>query len=119
MTRTEDLAPSNNLAAGKLSIFLINIQSLRHKTDELFLLLEELNFPEIIAITEHWWNVDEPVFLKNYTTVTRFSRSNLSHGGTMILSTNSDFSAVAKFDNLLSEKVFEFSIVYHKTLERH
>ncbi|XP_050294793.1 uncharacterized protein LOC126734968 [Anthonomus grandis grandis] len=35
----------------------------------------------------------------------------------MIMSTNNDFSAVTKFDNLLSEKVFEFSIVYHNTLD--
>lgn len=117
MTRIEDQAPSNKLNDSKLSLLLINIQSLRHKTDELYLLLEELNFPDIIAITEHWLNIDEPVFVKNYTTVARFNRANFSHGGTMIMSTNNDFSEVTKFNNLISEKVFEFSIVYHNAYD--
>ena len=77
------------------------------------LLLEQLKFPEIIAITEHWLNTDEPVFVKNYTTIARFNRSNLSHGGTMIMSTNKNLTAITKFDHLLAEKMFEFSIIYH------
>lgn len=37
----------------------------------IFLLLEELNSPEIVASTEHWLNIDEPVFVKNDTTISR------------------------------------------------
>ena len=96
------------------SIFSLNIQSIRHKTDDLFLLLEELHFPDIVAITEHWLNVDEPVFINNYSTVARFNRTNVSHGGTLIMSKSNDFWVVTKLDNLLSEKIFEFSIVYNK-----
>ena len=117
MTRTEDQAPSEKLSDSKLGLFLINIQSLRHKTDELYLLLEELEFPDIIAITEHWLNFDEPVFVKNYTTVARFDRTNFSHGGTMIMSLNNDFSEVTRYNDLLSEKVFEFSIVHHNAYD--
>ena len=113
MTQEEDQAPSKKLDNGKLSIFSPNIQSLRHKTNDLFLLLEELYFPDIVAITKHWLNVDEPVFINNYSTVARFNETNVSHEGTLIMSKGNDFLVVTKFDNLISEKIFEFSIVYN------
>lgn len=47
----EDQAPPKILDDSKLSVFLVNIQSLTHKTGELFLVREALNFPAIVAIT--------------------------------------------------------------------
>ncbi|XP_050303060.1 uncharacterized protein LOC126740914 [Anthonomus grandis grandis] len=117
VTRPEDLAPSVKPEDSELSVFLLNIQSLKRKTNDLFLLLEELKFPEIFAITEHWLNIDEPICIQNYTTIARFNRGIFSHGGTLIMSTNSDFVAVTKFDILLSEKEFEFSIVHNALLD--
>lgn len=52
MTLAEDQAPSRILDDSKLNVFLIKIQSLRHKTDEVFILLEDLNLPEVVAVTE-------------------------------------------------------------------
>lgn len=71
MTRTEDWATST-IFDDKLCVF----QSLRHKKGELFLLLQELIFPDIVSITEPWLNFDEPVFVKNNTTISRFIRTN-------------------------------------------
>ncbi|KAH1028480.1 hypothetical protein HUJ05_001835 [Dendroctonus ponderosae] len=37
----------------RFSMVLVNIASLRNKTDELYLFLEGLGFPQMVAITEH------------------------------------------------------------------
>lgn len=66
MTRTEDQVTSKILGHSKLSVFIFNIQSLGDKTHELFVLLEELSFPEIVLEVN---NIVEPVFVKNYTTI--------------------------------------------------
>lgn len=58
----------------------------------LFLLLDELNFPEIVAMTEHWLNVNETILIKNYYTLN--------------MSMDNNFVAVKKF-----EKLFEFPMV--------
>lgn len=95
---------------------LINIRSIRNKTDELFLFLEELGFPPLVAVTEHWLEVNEPFFVEKYTTIARYDRPSSAHGGTLILSRNNDFSLITKYDFLLNEAFFEFSIVYNKNL---
>lgn len=48
MTRSYDQELSKLLGDSIFCVLLLNIQSLRHETDELFLLLEVINFPEII-----------------------------------------------------------------------
>lgn len=74
LMRAEDQAPYKISEDSKLSLLVINIRSLRDKRDELFLLLEELNYPEIFAITELWLSIYEPVLVKNYTTISWFNR---------------------------------------------
>lgn len=63
MTPTEDQALSEILDDSIGGVFSFNIYSLKHKTDELFLLID-LNFLDIVTITELWLNVDGSVFVK-------------------------------------------------------
>lgn len=42
----------------------INIRSIRFKIDELF--LEELGFPPLVVVMEHWLEATEPFFRKIY-----------------------------------------------------
>lgn len=63
MTQSNDQVPSEILDDSKLSVLLLNIQALRHKTYEMFLLFEEISFPKIVTITEHGLNADEPIFI--------------------------------------------------------
>lgn len=88
---------------------------MRNKTDDLFLFLEDLDLPHVVAITEHWLNENEPILINQYKTIARSNRSNSDHGGTLILSRNGDFSSVTKYNYLLGDKSFEFAIV-HSTL---
>lgn len=74
---------------------LLNIQSIRNKSDELHIFLESNNYPHILLITHS------------------------IHGGTMILinekfSQNYHFTNFDKVNFLIVEKEFEFSIIYHK-----
>ena len=101
-------------------MFLLNVQSLKNKVDELFIVLEGLDFPDMLCITEHWLKFDEIVKVDNYNVVSKFCRSSSPHGGTMILvnernNNNFSFLSVNKFDYLTVEKVFECSVVFCST----
>lgn len=96
---------------------LLNIQSLRNKTAELYLFLSSINFPQILLLTEHWLKVNEPLHLDGYRSISRFSRSLSKGGGTVILARTDildyyGFVPYNDFDYLIDEKKFEVSVVY-------
>lgn len=103
-----------------LSILYLNIQSLRNKTNELFLLLESKNYPDVVCICEHWLKPEELVFVSvEYMILSKYCRSTLSHGGTMILIKNkflevNYFQNINKYNELAVEQLFEFSMIYSK-----
>ena len=95
----------------------LNIQSLRYKVDELLVLLDSCDYPSAVLICEHWLRVNESVFIDNYQVVSSFCRSVFKNGGTLVLVKDSFLSenifvSVNRFNYLLEEKVFEFSLVY-------
>lgn len=63
----------------------LNIQSIRDKTLELDIVLNEIN-NDIICISEHWLKPEETDFyqLKNYHLATSYVRGNMVHGGSAI-----------------------------------
>ena len=65
-------------------MMLLNIQSIRNKTDELYLYLDTGNYPDVLVITEHWLNQDESLFLPNYILLAKYCRTVTIHGGTLI-----------------------------------
>lgn len=81
--------------------------------------MENNNFPDLFLVTEHWLKYDESIYLQNYSVISNFSRKCSIHGGTMIFIKNdfskkSDFINFNKFDHLLVEKEFEFSIIFSR-----
>lgn len=98
-------------------MILLNIQSVRNKGNELHILLEHNNFPQYVLLTEHWLKPDEPFELHNYVIASKFCRTQSLHGGTMILVHDSiykksELKTLDKFNYLLVEKEFEFSIIF-------
>lgn len=97
----------------------MNIQSIRNKCDELFVLLDELERPDFILLTEHWLKPSESFYIPDYLMVSTYWRKNSVHGGTTILVKNKicDEFGVNKFtryDSQLIEREFEFSIIFVK-----
>lgn len=95
----------------------LNIQSVRTKVDDLVLYLEESNSPYLVLICEHWLKIDEPLYVPNYVIADQFCRTNHRGGGTLIMILDSfnqqdDFTKIDKYNELLEEKCFEFSLVY-------
>lgn len=102
-------------------LMFLNVQSLRSKVYELSVLLSSLGYPSIVLLCEHWLNSEETVFTLDYTLIDKYSRSEFKHGGTMILIYNSfpecnNFIKVNKYEHLLEEKSFEFSMTYFSNL---
>lgn len=102
----------------------MNIQCIRNKTDDLYVFLQDLDFPGLVLITEHWLKINEPVYIPNYSVLSLYSRSNSYHGGTLILINNTmmnslSFISINKFDDALVEKLFEFSIVYCSVIDMY
>lgn len=75
------------------SMVSINIQSIKNITDRISLFLENLQLPSLVAVTEQWLRVSEPLLITNYTTIARYDRLNSTHGGTLILSNKKDFTS--------------------------
>lgn len=99
----------------------LNIQSVRPKVDELLILLETYGYPSIVLLCEHWLKVDEPICVFEYSLINCYCRSVYRGGGTLILINNNfmkdnQFVKIDKFDELLEEKMFEFSLVYCSSL---
>ena len=68
-----------------LSVFHLNIRSLRHKIGELEVLLSTIH-PDIVVLCEHWlWDVEIPfIKLKDYILATSFCRKTTVGGGVCI-----------------------------------
>lgn len=114
-------AAHNIVNAVSISFFVLNIQSIRNKVDELTILLEYYNKPGFLCLTEHWLRADEPLFIPNYLMLSCFRRSITKGGGTAIfiredLCKNFKFVNFLNFDYMLKEGEFEFSIIFNKTL---
>lgn len=93
---------------------LLNIQSARNKIDDLFIVLEGLQFPDILLLTEHWLKPDESLHLPGYSVISKFCRVNHAHGGTLAAvgsSVSESFDNFDLFDDLITETEFEFSII--------
>lgn len=97
----------------RLTIFSINVRSIRNKETELFTFIEEMNFPDVICITEHWLSPFEKICIDKYQTVSLYTRDTLKHGGTAIL-VRKDITCnhITKFDYLITEKDFEICCIY-------
>lgn len=105
-----------------MSIVLLNVQSLRNKREELHIFLDKLKFPDIVLLTEHWLRENEPVSLPDYKVVSKFCREKNLHGGTLILvsqlfNSNGAVVGVDTHNDLIIEKVFEFSVLFCKFLD--
>ena len=78
-----------------------------------------MNFPDIVLITEHWLRPGEIPFIQDYTPLSIFSRESSLRGGTLILIRSLNvskysFENIYKYDFLLKEFCFEFSLIYCK-----
>ncbi|XP_050305755.1 uncharacterized protein LOC126742922 [Anthonomus grandis grandis] len=85
--------------------------------DELHLLLDTCNFPDFVLLTEHWLRPSECFLISDYLPISNFCRQQSIHGGTMILARQTIetiFCNIDKYDNLLLENVFEFSLSFCK-----
>lgn len=107
-----------------LSFLLLNVQSLRNKSAELTLFIDQCRYPNFVLITEHWLREGELTFIPGYVVLSSFCRTIYGHGGCMIL-VNEEFLAdnyfqsLTKFNDLLEEKIFEFAVVFSKSLNIH
>lgn len=63
----------------------MNIQSIRNKTNELEIFLNEHNY-DFLLINEHWCTNDELnyVSITNYKVISKFCRTNSAHGGVAV-----------------------------------
>lgn len=121
MSRSKHVIISRNDQESYFSLVVLNVQSVRHKIDELELFLDSVDSPSILILVEHWLKNNEPINIYNYISLSKFCRSELIHGGTMILlhsefSRKFEFCNINNFDNLLVERTFEFSLVYCRQL---
>ncbi|KAG5884838.1 hypothetical protein JTB14_004256 [Gonioctena quinquepunctata] len=103
-----------------LSCLTINVQSIRHESDELYAFLESVEFPDIVILIEHWLSKEEPVFIRNYLLVSHSCRSDYRCGGTRILSNvmameELEFTPFKKHNDLITEKQFGFSMASSAT----
>lgn len=78
--------------------------------------LDSINFPDIVLITEHWLKKGESIVIPGYSILSIYCRTESVHGGTLILVNQhflnkNDFVNVSKYDHLIVEKEFEFSIL--------
>lgn len=86
--------------------------------------MKSVSFPSIVILVEHWLRCDEPMVVPGYVQMSRFSRTQFTHGGTLIMMekeflTRFKFVSIDRFDHLLVEKVFEFSMVFCRKLKMY
>lgn len=103
-----------------LRLLHINIQSIRNKTNELeaYLAAKEPNV-EVICISEHWLKESELEYLKvsDFTVASFFSRTEFTHGGTLILIKKSlEFRSLNNLSRLSIEKHCEIAAMKIKLL---
>ena len=78
--------PTNILNSNNLSIFVMNIRSIRRHFDELVLLLDTytLSF-DIIVLCETWLDYDFKFLLNGYQTINSIGKLNKSDGVTIFI----------------------------------
>lgn len=106
---------SNNINIGPdhIKICHINIRSLRKKLDNLFVLLNSIDFPEvIICITETPCSADEInlIILQGYTLADSFSRSVFKGGRTAIFVRDDICFSLKSLKCARSDKQFEYAL---------
>lgn len=97
-----------------LTIIHLNIQSLRNKLQELQHLIQLLNSPDIICVSEHWLIEDElPLYaLQGYNMVSSYCR-NKGYGGAMIYTKpETKGITIPKINRLALDKDFEICCSY-------
>lgn len=75
-----------------------------------------------MLLCEHWLKPDEPVSVDGYNLITGNRRLEFSNGGTACFVNQDEqeklfFCSVDKYNYLLSERVFEFCIIYCDSLK--
>lgn len=84
-----------------------NIQSFRNKAELLEVALLQNNY-NIICISEHWLNSNQPLILNGYTVVTRYSRNIMKNGGVAILAKSQlKCNVIPEIINFVVEQDFE------------
>ena len=88
-----------------LSVFLLNIRSLKNKISELNATIETLNCsPDIIALTETWITENDPIpFLSGYQKPFVLNRG--SRGGGVCMFIKNGLNAFMKFSNQEYESI--------------
>lgn len=117
-------ASSSNRDGGKgcsssgqeTSFFVFNCQGFLNKADELFVLLDALEFPDVIFLNEHWLSRGQVCFIEGYIVASIYNRVNFRRGGTAILIKSQlyethKFCSIDRFNDLIEERLFEFSLV--------
>lgn len=103
-----------------MNIALLNICSLKNKTQELEKLVNDAriknNNINFVCLTEHWLKDPEMncALINNFEIVSNNTRKNFNNGGTLIASSNSNLYKVKERKDLQSfnmEKNFESSAV--------
>nr|CAH7732346.1 unnamed protein product [Callosobruchus chinensis] len=90
----------------------LNIRSLRNKADELDVILHDLNFPEIICLSEVWCNNDElmHINLTGYELSDYSTRSNKKGGGVAVF-IKSGIAHTTKLCKIVkTESIFEYAL---------
>lgn len=89
------------------------MQSIRNKSDELLIFIEEQELEiDAIAITEHWLKSYETVSLEGYELASIFSRSSNLHGGSCIMvKEGTDYVELEHLKNKSKEMTLECSAI--------
>lgn len=113
---TNKLSTRSGRAEQPIHIFYQNIRSIRSKINELEIVLRELDSTiNIIALTEHWLNINESdsIVLTGFNLASIFTRNLHAHGGTCIFIREKWTEITDRTDlvNLSEEKIFECSAI--------
>lgn len=103
----------NNRNLNYLTICHLNVRSLRNKLEEFEVLLESLDYPEIICISEINYNESEILTLKllNYKLTDFFCRSSYKLGGVAIFINNQVNFKIKTCSVNKIEKLFEYALI--------
>jgi len=99
-----DLWNNNNFT----SILYLNINSIRNKTDDLELFLEDYISVNYLCLVESWLKPGELPHIQGFEVCTQFSRTNNEHGGVIIFARPGlSYKHLANIITLNKEFVFE------------
>lgn len=98
-------------------VFHANLQSARNKIDEIEIFLSLHREISVFCICEHWLNKVEAEYFNynGWLTATHFSRTERTHGGTMILLKNTyTFEKLNRIESISVESICEISAIFVK-----